>query len=58
MTRRSGVVALLCGFVIFATTLELEGQTFTGGLRGAVRDTQGAIIDRALIAKLTYLFNF
>ena len=43
MTRRSGIAALLCGFVIFATTAELEGQTFTGGLRGAVRDTQGVI---------------
>ena len=43
MTRRSGIAALLCGFVIFATTAELQGQTFTGGLRGAVRDTQGVI---------------
>ena len=43
MRRRSALSVFIGGLVLLGATAELSGQTFTGGLRGAVRDQQGVI---------------
>ena len=43
MSMRSALSVFIGGLVLLGATAELSGQTFTGGLRGAVRDQQGVI---------------
>jgi hypothetical protein len=37
------VYGLACGLIVLTTASDLRGQSFQGGLQGAVRDANGVI---------------